>query len=105
MQVRCGLEAPEGGTYQQRVGHMRLLGEMYNFRLVDSRSVSLYTAAWWSKLLACCAAVNHRCACTACHTVAVDTMSRADSTAVCRMCQYVQQASGAACCIHPVLAQ
>ena len=37
MQVRCGLESPEGGTYQQRVGHMRLLGEMYNFRLVDSR--------------------------------------------------------------------
>ena len=42
MQVRCGLEAPEGGTYQQRVGHMRLLGEMYNFRLVDSRSVYLH---------------------------------------------------------------
>ncbi|KAL3151997.1 hypothetical protein ABBQ32_001118 [Trebouxia sp. C0010 RCD-2024] len=38
-EVRCGLEVPEGGTYQQRVGHMRLLGEMYNFRLVDSRVV------------------------------------------------------------------
>lgn len=37
LQVRCGLEAPDSGTYQQRVGHMRLLGEMYNFRLVDSR--------------------------------------------------------------------
>lgn len=68
MQVRCGLEAPEGGTYQQRVGHMRLLGEMYNFRLVDSRSVSLCTAACWSQLLACCAAVSHRSAYTVCHT-------------------------------------
>ena len=37
LQVRCGLESPDSGTYQQRVGHMRLLGEMYNFRLVDSR--------------------------------------------------------------------
>lgn len=44
MQVRCGLESPEGGTYQQRVGHMRLLGEMYNFRLVDSRYASITTA-------------------------------------------------------------
>lgn len=42
-QVRCGLEAPDSGTYQQRVGHMRLLGEMYNFRLVDSRyAMNLY---------------------------------------------------------------
>ncbi|KAA6426413.1 MAG: hypothetical protein FRX49_03524 [Trebouxia sp. A1-2] len=38
-EVRCGLESPDSGTYQQRVGHMRLLGEMYNFRLVDSRVV------------------------------------------------------------------
>ena len=36
-QVRYGLEVPESGTYQRRVGHMRLLGEMYNFRLVDSK--------------------------------------------------------------------
>ena len=35
------MEAPDSGTYQQRVGHMRLLGEMYNFRLVDSRYVLL----------------------------------------------------------------
>ena len=25
------------GLYQRRVGHMRLLGELYNYRLMDSR--------------------------------------------------------------------
>lgn len=36
-QVRMGLEAPEAGAYQKRVGHMRLLGELYNYRLLDSK--------------------------------------------------------------------
>jgi regulator of nonsense transcripts 2 len=38
-QVRLGLEAAEEGTYQKRVGQMRLLGELYNYRIVDSRTV------------------------------------------------------------------
>ena len=37
MQVRVGLETPEVGSYQRRVAHMRLLGELYNYRLLDSR--------------------------------------------------------------------
>ena len=46
LQVRVGLEAGEEGTsYQKRVGHMRLLGELYNYRIIDSRTVfdTLYT--------------------------------------------------------------
>ncbi|KAK9806738.1 hypothetical protein WJX72_000988 [[Myrmecia] bisecta] len=38
-EVRVGLEAAEAGEYQRRVSHMRLLGEMYNYRLVDSKVV------------------------------------------------------------------
>ncbi|KAK9907680.1 hypothetical protein WJX75_008040 [Coccomyxa subellipsoidea] len=38
-EVRLGLEAAEEGTYQKRVGQMRLLGELYNYRIVDSRTV------------------------------------------------------------------
>jgi hypothetical protein len=37
LQVRVGLETPEAGAYQRRVAHMRLLGELYNYRLLDSR--------------------------------------------------------------------
>jgi len=35
--VRVGLEVPEVGGYQRRVAHMRLLGDLYNYRLLDSR--------------------------------------------------------------------
>ncbi len=59
VQVRCGLESPDSGTYQQRVGHMRLLGEMYNFRLVDSR----YTLQAANCAIHCCV----DCATTALH--------------------------------------
>lgn len=37
MQVRAGLEEPHLGTYQRRMGHIVLLGDMYNYKLVDSR--------------------------------------------------------------------
>ena len=36
-QVRVGLEEPEAGSYQRRVGQMRLLGELYNYRILDSK--------------------------------------------------------------------
>lgn len=44
-QVRVGLESVEEGAYQKRVGQMRLLGELYNYRIVDSRTIfdTLYT--------------------------------------------------------------
>ncbi len=37
VQVMVGLESAEAGAYQKRVGQMRLLGELYNYRVVDSR--------------------------------------------------------------------
>lgn len=37
VQVRLGLEASEAGTYQRQVGYMRLLGELYAYRIADSR--------------------------------------------------------------------
>lgn len=45
VQVRVGLESVEEGAYQKRVGQMRLLGELYNYRIVDSRTIfdTLYT--------------------------------------------------------------
>ncbi|CAL8462985.1 g2519 [Coccomyxa elongata] len=44
-EVRVGLESVEEGAYQKRVGQMRLLGELYNYRIVDSRTIfdTLYT--------------------------------------------------------------
>ena len=36
-QVRVGLEASDAGTYQRQVGYMRLLGELYAYKIVDSR--------------------------------------------------------------------
>ena len=36
-QVRVGLETAEAGAYQRQVGYMRLLGELYAYRIVDSR--------------------------------------------------------------------
>jgi hypothetical protein len=59
VQVRCGLESPDSGTYQQRVGHMRLLGEMYNFRLVDSR----YTSEGAFHCAFHCCVLHHTCLC------------------------------------------
>ncbi|KAK9825703.1 hypothetical protein WJX81_008105 [Elliptochloris bilobata] len=38
-EVRAGLETPQVASYQRRVAHMRLLGELYNYRLLDSRTV------------------------------------------------------------------
>ena len=32
-----GLESADAGAYQARVGQMRLLGELYNYRVVDSK--------------------------------------------------------------------
>ena len=45
VQVRLGLEAHEAGAYQRQVGYMRLLGELYAYRIVDSRTTfdTLYT--------------------------------------------------------------
>ena len=37
MQIRLGLETPDAGQYQRRVGQMRLLAELYNYRLIDSK--------------------------------------------------------------------
>ena len=37
VQVRVGLETAEAGAYQRQVGYMRLLGELYAYRIVDSR--------------------------------------------------------------------
>ncbi|BDA48017.1 Regulator of nonsense transcripts 2 [Coccomyxa sp. Obi] len=44
-EVRVGLESVEEGAYQKRVGQMRLLGELYNYRIIDSRTIfdTLYT--------------------------------------------------------------
>lgn len=36
VQIHFALHHPDSGTYQRRVGHMRLLGELYNYRLLDS---------------------------------------------------------------------
>ena len=36
-QVRVGLESADAGAYQARVGQTRLLGELYNYRVVDSK--------------------------------------------------------------------
>ena len=36
-QVRVGLETSDAGTYQRQVGYMRLLGELYAYKIVDSR--------------------------------------------------------------------
>jgi len=30
------LHTPDSAKFQRRVGHMKLLGEMYNYRLMDS---------------------------------------------------------------------
>ena len=43
--MRAGLETPEVGSYQRRVAHMRLLGELYNYRLLDSRCALPHHAA------------------------------------------------------------
>lgn len=40
VQVRVGLETAEAGAYQRQVGYMRLLGELYAYRIVDSRCES-----------------------------------------------------------------
>ena len=40
VQVRVGLETAEAGAYQRQVGYMRLLGELYAYRIVDSRCKS-----------------------------------------------------------------
>uniref|UniRef100_A0A061R4F1 Regulator of nonsense transcripts 2 n=1 Tax=Tetraselmis sp. GSL018 TaxID=582737 RepID=A0A061R4F1_9CHLO len=37
--IHQGLERPSTGQYQLRVAHVRLLGEMYNYRLVNSRVI------------------------------------------------------------------
>ena len=37
-EVRAGLEEPEAASYQRRISHMRLLGELYSYRILDSRS-------------------------------------------------------------------
>ena len=43
--MRLGLEAHEAGAYQRQVGYIRLLGELYAYRIVDSRTIfdTLYT--------------------------------------------------------------
>eukprot|EP00884_Botryococcus_braunii_P019011 jgi/Botrbrau1/5794/Bobra.0155s0017.1 len=38
-EVRWGLEHPEDGNYQKRVAHARLLGEMYNYKLANTRVI------------------------------------------------------------------
>ena len=43
-QVRVGLETADAGTYQRQVGYMRLLGELYAYKIVDSRYLLQATA-------------------------------------------------------------
>jgi hypothetical protein len=45
LQIIVGMEYPEVGAYQKRVGLMRLLGELYNYRVVDSRWGSFLSTA------------------------------------------------------------
>lgn len=37
--IRAGLEDPASGTYQKRLADVKLMGELYNYMLVDSRTV------------------------------------------------------------------
>ncbi|KAG1671470.1 hypothetical protein FOA52_003128 [Chlamydomonas sp. UWO 241] len=37
--IRCGLESPQGGTYQARLADIRLLAELYNYSLFNSTPV------------------------------------------------------------------
>ena len=37
--VEAGLETPEAGYYQRRVAAVRLLGELYNYKLVNSHVI------------------------------------------------------------------
>ncbi|KAK9868805.1 hypothetical protein WJX84_002149 [Apatococcus fuscideae] len=48
-EVRSGMEEPHLGTYQRRMGHIVLLGEMYNYKLVDSRIIfdTLHLFLWY----------------------------------------------------------
>ncbi|GMH39542.1 hypothetical protein BSKO_07440 [Bryopsis sp. KO-2023] len=45
-EVQQGLEQPGAGFYQRRVAHVRLLGELYNYRLLDSRTV--FESMYWT---------------------------------------------------------
>eukprot|EP00250_Pteridium_aquilinum_P005189 c15322_g1_i1 orf=194-3865(+) len=38
-EIRVGLEQNEYGMQQKRIAHMRFLGELYNFRLIDSSAI------------------------------------------------------------------
>ncbi|MCO5571736.1 hypothetical protein L7F22_025484 [Adiantum nelumboides] len=38
-EIRVGLEQNEYGMQQKRLAHMRFLGELYNFRLIDSSAI------------------------------------------------------------------
>lgn len=38
-EIRVGLEQNEYGMQQKRIAHMRFLGELYNFRLIDSCAI------------------------------------------------------------------
>ncbi|KAH7445318.1 hypothetical protein KP509_01G002200 [Ceratopteris richardii] len=38
-EIRLGLEQNEYGAQQKRLAHMRFLGELYNFRLIDSSAI------------------------------------------------------------------
>ncbi|CAD7702075.1 unnamed protein product [Ostreobium quekettii] len=44
-EMQNGLEYPSFGLYQRRVAHVRLLGELYNYRLLDSRT--LFESLYW----------------------------------------------------------
>lgn len=38
-EIRVGLELNDYGMQQQRVAHMRFLGELYNYKHVDSSAI------------------------------------------------------------------
>lgn len=44
-EIQLGMEQPSAGLYQRRVAHVRLLGELYNYRLLDSRTV--FETMYW----------------------------------------------------------
>lgn len=44
-EIQLGMEQPSAGLYQRRVAHVRLLGELYNYKILDSRTV--FETMYW----------------------------------------------------------
>lgn len=44
-EIQLGMENPGVGLYQHRVAHVRFMGELYNYRLIDSKTV--FDTLYW----------------------------------------------------------